>query len=159
MVRLKVEEIPVVRADQSPPHLAYDSGTVKRNTLSIPSYFHRLWLITVGPRGRCSSSDARALRSAQARVFVTAGHPPSVTVVQVGARDWTVRVVAPADWVTRLGPRALVTYRGKPSILLEERDGLQWVLVRPRVLVNAWAVVVRSSDPEPSLYASWRLAD
>mgnify|MGYP001601634453 CR=1 FL=1 len=132
----------MVRANQSPSHLAYDSGTTKRSTLSIPAYFHRLWLITVGPRGRCSSSDARALRSARARVFVTAGVTPSVTVFQVGARDWTVRIVAPADWVTRLGPRALVTYRGKPSILLEERGGLQWVLVRPHALRNGWAVVV-----------------
>ena len=141
MVRLKVEEIRVVRANQSPSHLAHHSYTVNHSTGSIPSYFHRLWSVLAGRRGHRSWDD-RALHAAQARVFVTAGATPSVTAIQVGARDWTVRVVAPADWSTRLAHRALVTYRGKPSILLEERGGLQWVLVRPHALRNGWAVVV-----------------
>ncbi len=158
------------RRNLSPPSTGDARGSIiGHGELSIPRLWRSLWRILPGRRARQRDGDRR--RSVRCKVLVYSGRP-DVLVTQPAAREWVVRVTAPADWKERvraLGLAVLPDRRtGRPGLVLGWRPAAEgpggagwieaWVLRRERATWNRWIVCLEPHpDPRPELANSSRV--
>lgn len=122
---------------------------------SIPRLFHALWRVRPGRAARERHGRERDVR---ARVLAYVG-PPDVFVVQVTAREWSIRITAPACWEQHVLAAGLAVVpdprTGKPGLVLDWKEFQDlggnrwrqcWVLRRPHDQRNRWVVVL---EPHP----------